>query len=187
VTAGAVGYADGADAAGCARVTIGGKTHAGFVRKRNDLERPRATELEEQIDDQISRNAEEVGNADLLEIRDEVIAQFHLEFHDGGSLLAKIIRWRIPVNEQRSRQPSGRQFKAASIRSVLKVKGETVGQISPGHVRVLSWGFLRGGANVLDGYRREVSRTGPDLWCSTMSSSFQVQDGIKKSDVQSRK
>ncbi len=31
VTAGAVGYADGADAAGCARVTIGGKAHAGFV------------------------------------------------------------------------------------------------------------------------------------------------------------
>src|SRR5262245_20978595 len=73
VTAGSVGYADGADSAGRTRVTIGGKAHAGFVRKRNDLERPRATELEKQIDDQISRNAEEVENADLLEISDEVI------------------------------------------------------------------------------------------------------------------
>src|SRR5688572_18226680 len=45
VTARAIGYADGADAAGCTRVTIGGKAHAGFMRQRNDLERVRATEL----------------------------------------------------------------------------------------------------------------------------------------------
>jgi hypothetical protein len=39
------------------------------VRKRHDLEPARPPELEEQIDDEIARDAEEVGDADLLEIR----------------------------------------------------------------------------------------------------------------------
>ena len=72
----------GATADGRARV--GGEWTApgpADSRTARCLERPRATELEEQIDDQISRNAEEMGNADLLEISDEVIPQFHLEFH----------------------------------------------------------------------------------------------------------
>ena len=101
VTARAIGYADGADAAGCTRVTIGGKSHAGFMRQCNDLERVRATELEEQIDDQISRDAEEMGNADLLEISDKVIAQFHFGSMT-SSLPVKIIRQPISVNDQRS-------------------------------------------------------------------------------------
>jgi len=49
VAAGAIGHANGADAAGRPRVTIGGKAHAWFVRKRDDIERPRPIEPENSL------------------------------------------------------------------------------------------------------------------------------------------
>jgi hypothetical protein len=42
--------------------------------ERDDLQPPHPAELEKQIDNQVSRNAEEMGNTDFLEVGDQVIA-----------------------------------------------------------------------------------------------------------------
>ncbi len=55
VAAGAVGDADDADAAGRARVAVGGEADAGLVRQGDDLRAARPPELEEQVDHEIAR------------------------------------------------------------------------------------------------------------------------------------
>src|SRR5262249_6408091 len=81
VTAGAVGDADDADAAGGARVAVGGEADAGLVRERYDAHAARPAALEEEMDDEVAGDAEEVGDADLLQVRDEEIADAHPRPH----------------------------------------------------------------------------------------------------------
>ena len=91
-----------ADAAGGASVAIGGKSNAGLMRKGNDLEsRAARPNLKNRLMTRSPGNAEEMGNADFLEISDKVIAQFHFGSMT-ASLPVKIIRQPISVNDQRS-------------------------------------------------------------------------------------
>lgn len=81
---GSVGNADDADAPCAAGITISGKSHAGLVGKCNDFHPLGAAELEEEVNDQVARDAEKVGDADFFEIADEIIAQFHSRLHDSS-------------------------------------------------------------------------------------------------------
>ncbi len=81
VAAGAVGDADDADAARGARVAVGGEADARLVRQGHDLEPARAPELEEQVDHEVARNAEQMRDPDLLEIRDQEVADAHPRPH----------------------------------------------------------------------------------------------------------
>src|SRR5437879_3470409 len=74
VAAGAVRDADDADAPSGARVAVGCETDAGLVGERHDAHAARPPELEEEIDDEVAGDAEEMRDADLLQVGDEKIA-----------------------------------------------------------------------------------------------------------------
>ena len=81
MAAGAVGDADDADPPGRARVAVGGEADAGLVRQRDDLQPARPPEAQEEAHDQVAGNAEEVRDADLLQVGDEEVAERHARLH----------------------------------------------------------------------------------------------------------
>ena len=60
VAAGAVGHAGDAQRAGGARVAVGCEADRGLVRERDDLPAPALSELREQAQHQVARDAEEI-------------------------------------------------------------------------------------------------------------------------------
>src|ERR1700677_3842291 len=55
---GAISYADHANVAGCASIAVGGEAYAGLVRQRQDFKIVFASQGKEELQRQISRNAE---------------------------------------------------------------------------------------------------------------------------------
>ena len=81
VTARPVGDAHDPDAAGRARIPVGGEAHSRLVRQRDDLQPPWLPEPREEAQDEVPRDAEQVRDPDLVQIGDEEVAERHGRAH----------------------------------------------------------------------------------------------------------
>src|SRR5262249_49582087 len=81
VAAGAVGDADDADPARGAGAAVGREPHAGLVRQGDDVQPMPPPKPHEQPEDQVARDAEEMGDADPPQVGDQEVAERHRRPH----------------------------------------------------------------------------------------------------------
>src|SRR5262249_32447520 len=99
VPTGAVGDAHHAEPPGRARVPVGGEADTRLVREGDDLEAAGPPQPREEAKHEVARNAEEVADADLLEVGDQEVAEAHPRSHriPGGPCGARARFARAPL------------------------------------------------------------------------------------------
>ena len=70
-----------AELSGAPRVGVRGETDGGLVRERDDLEPTAKRELVEEIQDEVARKAEDVADAEAVQVGDQEVAERHLGLH----------------------------------------------------------------------------------------------------------
>jgi hypothetical protein len=58
---------------GAPRIAVGGKAYPRLMGQCDDLESFSSAELQEEVNDQVTRYAEKVGDADLLEVGHHIV------------------------------------------------------------------------------------------------------------------
>ena len=77
VPAGTVGDADHREPAGRPGIAVGGEADSRLVREGDDAEPAGPPEPREEAEHEIARNAEEMLDADLLQVGDQEVAEAH--------------------------------------------------------------------------------------------------------------
>src|SRR5208283_548498 len=81
VPAGAIRHADNADLAGRPGIAVRRKADPRFMREGEHVKAVPLAEREEQLEGEITGDAEDLANADFLQIGDQKIAERHVPLH----------------------------------------------------------------------------------------------------------
>ena len=107
---GSVGHTQDADFSGGPRVSIDGEAGTRLMRRCDDSYIVGLAELHEKLNDQITRNPKQVGQANPAQICDKIIPKLHPRFHTPSLWIVyqtrgKKGRWDL---QKKGRRPTGR-------------------------------------------------------------------------------